>query len=42
MSNPATVAEPDVGINSPMSMRIAVVFPAPLAPRKPKTSPGST
>jgi hypothetical protein len=25
-----------------MSMRIAVVFPAPFAPRNPNTSPGST
>ena len=38
-SNPATVALPEVGIDNPQSMRIAVVFPAPFAPRKPNISP---
>ena len=39
ISNPATIPFPEVGFNSPHSIRIAVVFPAPLAPRKPKISP---
>ena len=39
MSQPATVPVPSVGRLSPHSMRIAVVLPAPLAPRKPKISP---
>src|SRR5688500_2842584 len=42
MSKPATRASPSLGASSPMSMRIAVVFPAPFAPRKPKTSPTPT
>src|SRR5215471_8872508 len=41
-SEPATVASPDVGCDRPHKMRIAVVLPAPLAPRKPKISPRST
>src|SRR5687767_10338760 len=36
------MAVPDVGRNRPHNMRIAVDFPAPLAPRKPKISPGWT
>ena len=39
---PRRVAAPPVGASSPVSMRIAVVLPAPLAPRKPKTSPART
>src|SRR6478736_7492739 len=38
-SKPAIVALPEVGRLSPHNMRIAVVLPAPLAPRKPKISP---
>src|ERR1041385_533054 len=41
-SCPATVASPLLGASSPVSIRIAVVFPAPLAPRKPNTSPAPT
>ena len=41
-SCPATRAEPDDGASRPMRMRIAVVFPAPFAPRKPNTSPRAT
>src|SRR5690606_12300892 len=41
-SKPATVACPDVGQDNPHSIRIAVVFPAPFAPRKPNISPGFT
>ena len=37
MSKPATVAFPAVGILSPHSIRMAVVFPAPLCPNSPKT-----
>ena len=33
---------PPEGRNRPQSMRITVVFPAPLAPRKPKISPWAT
>ena len=33
---------PEVGLLSPQSMRIAVVFPAPFAPRNPKISPRFT
>ena len=36
---PATVAEPEVGASSVPSVRTVVVFPAPLGPRKPNTSP---
>src|SRR5579859_2646113 len=39
---PATVAEPDVGAISVPSVRTVVVFPAPLGPRNPKTSPDAT
>src|SRR6185437_4823544 len=38
-SNPATSARPEVGLVSVQSMLIVVVLPAPLGPRKPKTSP---
>ena len=33
---------PALGASSPVSMRIAVVLPAPLAPRNPNTSPART
>ena len=39
MSKPTTLPVPLVGWLSPVSMCIAVVLPAPLAPRKPKISP---
>src|ERR1051325_11353480 len=42
ISQPATRPRPDVGSNCPLSIRIVVVFPAPLWPRKPKISPAST
>src|ERR1700756_1806328 len=35
------VAMPDVGRSSPRIMRMVVVLPAPLGPRKPVTTPGS-
>src|ERR1700682_48634 len=41
-SQPATVASPPVGGRSVESRRRVVVLPAPLGPRKPKTSPAST
>ena len=36
---PATVAEPAVGAISVPRVLTVVVFPAPLGPRKPNTSP---
>ena len=39
--SPQTVADPDVGAMSVASVRTVVVLPAPLGPRKPKTSPRS-
>ena len=42
MSYPATSADPAVGAASVHSILIVVVLPAPLGPRKPKISPGST
>src|SRR6059058_5859430 len=41
-SCPATDAAPAVGLASVQSMLIVVVFPAPLGPRKPNTSPVAT
>ena len=41
MSCPATIAVPDDGESSVPSMRIVVVFPAPLGPRRPNTSPSA-
>src|ERR1700743_1314730 len=41
-SKPATSAWPEVGLVSVQSMLIVVVLPAPLGPRKPKTSPVPT
>ena len=42
MSYPATVTLPLLGGMYPVIIFIVVVFPAPLGPRNPKTSPGST
>lgn len=42
ISTPATTALPEVGLLSPQSIRMAVVLPAPLAPRKPNISPLAT
>src|ERR1043165_68082 len=42
MSWPQIVTLPRVGLMRPTSMRIVVVFPAPLGPRKPKTSPAAS
>src|SRR6185295_12729731 len=42
MSNPPTETEPSEGGMKPVAMRIVVDLPAPLGPRKPKTSPRST
>src|ERR1039458_9084736 len=39
---PATVALPPEGLASVQSMLIVVVFPAPLGPRNPNTSPAAT
>ena len=39
---PRTVADPRVGSTSPISIRIVVVLPAPLRPRKPKIDPRGT
>jgi hypothetical protein len=41
MSKPATVAEPSVGEIKAASILSVVVFPAPLGPNNPKTSPSS-
>ena len=41
-SKPATTALPSDGRLSPQSMRMAVVLPAPLAPRNPNISPRLT
>ena len=37
---PQMLAVPEVGVMKPASMRMVVVLPAPLGPRKPSTSPG--
>jgi hypothetical protein len=42
MSRPNTSPRPPVGRKNPRSVLTVVVFPAPLGPRKPKTSPSST
>ena len=39
---PQMLAVPAVGVMNPASMRMVVVLPAPLGPRKPSTSPGLT
>jgi len=36
---PATVADPELGAIKVPSVRTVVVFPAPLGPRNPNTSP---
>jgi hypothetical protein len=41
-STPFTVAEPDVGSMKFRNRLMVVVFPAPFAPRRQKTSPGAT
>ena len=41
-SKPATDPEPSVGTARVVRMRIAVVLPAPLWPRRPSTVPGAT
>ncbi len=41
-SRPSRLARPEVGRVRPVNMRMVVVLPAPLGPRKPKTSPGWT
>src|SRR5512135_3280834 len=41
-SYPAMTARPDVGGNTPHRMRMVVLLPAPLGPRKPTISPRST
>src|SRR5258708_18175124 len=42
MLQPATVTCPDEAVVNPAIMRMVVVFPAPLGPRKPTISPLST
>src|SRR5437773_783754 len=42
MSKPATVIRPEVAVVKPAIMRMVVVLPAPLGPRKPTISPFST
>ncbi len=41
-SNPATVADPEVGWRRPQSILMVVDLPAPLGPRNPKISPLDT
>ena len=41
-SNPATVAVPEVGVRSVVSILRVVVLPAPFGPRNPTISPFST
>jgi hypothetical protein len=38
-SNPATLADPDVGGRKHVNMRMVVVLPAPFGPRKPTIWP---
>src|SRR5688572_15600248 len=42
MGAPSNEAVPEVGATNPNSIFMEVVFPAPLGPRKPNTSPCST
>src|SRR5258706_5671436 len=42
MSKPVTVTRPDEAVLNPAIMRMVVVLPAPLGPRKPTISPLST
>ena len=39
MSKPLTLAVPEVGLESVVSMRMSVLFPAPLGPSNPNISP---
>src|SRR5437667_12712691 len=41
-SKPQTLTRPDVGARNPVIIFMVVDLPAPLGPRKPKTSPRST
>src|SRR5438270_738593 len=41
-SRPSTVAVPEVAVRKPARMRMVVVLPAPLGPRKPTTRPRGT
>src|SRR5439155_17679988 len=41
-SIPSTRAEPPVGRRTVIRTRMVVVFPAPLGPSRPKTTPGDT
>src|SRR3954462_13118160 len=41
-ANPPPVTLPEVGGMKPVTMRMVVDLPAPLGPRKPRTSPRST
>src|SRR5664279_3978395 len=41
-SRPRARASPALGASTPQSMRMVVLLPAPLGPRKPKISPFST
>ena len=41
-SFPSTVTEPSDGFKMPQMVRMVVVLPAPLAPKKPKISPRRT
>jgi hypothetical protein len=36
------VAVPEVGLDTPVKIRMVVVLPAPLGPKKPKVSPSPT
>ena len=38
-ASPGSVTAPESGASTPMTMRIAVVLPAPLEPTKPRISP---
>ncbi|MNP26653.1 hypothetical protein D3C76_1195160 [compost metagenome] len=42
MSKPKMLALPEVGARKPVSIFMVVDLPAPLGPRKPRTSPGAT
>jgi len=42
ISWPKIVAIPEVGLDTPVKMRMVVVLPAPLGPKKPNVSPSPT
>jgi hypothetical protein len=42
ISWPKMVAVPEVGLDTPVKIRMVVVLPAPLGPKKPKVSPSPT